>query len=284
MVKTKLVILLILGLCPPLMVSPAFGQGSGNDEAELTALIPKIGRELPNLGFKTVRGIFRDPNCRGVFNEVGVVYPSNTGSRALDQRLQNEARTFFREGADNENFESNDCPGPDELPSRNYETSRYFSAYSSSRDYISIFTSDTAFGIGAAHPMHGYNSLNYNIKTDQVVEIRDLFPRTEESLARIWPTLAKLWCTKYNQDTLPGYYKIPEGYSCSSKNIPLPEQFRAGTNLAFDALGVAYLTRKGLVVMLDPYLGWSYSTGPIEVLLPKELLIRAGATREFWGD
>jgi hypothetical protein len=285
MAKTKLIMIFIIGLGLPLMASLALGQDSGNGEVELSYLAPKVGRELPNLGFKTVRGTFRDPKCRGVFNEVWVTYPSNTGSRALDQKLQNEAKEFFLDGGNNDNFGSiDDCPGPDEMPSRNYEAGSNFIAYSSSRDYISIFISSYNSHIGAAHPMHGYKSLNYNIKTDQVVEIQDLFPQTEESLAKIWPALAKLWCTKYNQETLPRYYEIPERYNCSSKNIPLPKQFRTGPNLSFDALGVAYLTRKGLAVMLDPYLGWYYATGPIEVLLPKELLIRAGANREFWGN
>jgi hypothetical protein len=247
--------------------------------ADLSDIVPTIGEELPNLGFVALRGTFPDPQCPALSNSVGLAYPIGIGSKELEKALGGMARASFGRLAGAAN---GICPEPGEpFPSqRTAETKISFMARAPGRNYLSLLTVTYELGIGAAHGGMSSDSVTYDLRSGEPIELWDLFADPALAVPALWAFMAKGWCEQSPQGNLPSVYGLPD-YQCQAGSPPLPEALKAAKT-PFSALGKVLLAPEGLTIELDPYDAWSYADGPAWLDIPKDVLLGLGADKTIW--
>ncbi|MDR1314425.1 MAG: hypothetical protein LBQ12_12230 [Deltaproteobacteria bacterium] len=128
---------------------------------------------------------------------------------------------------------------------------------------------------GGAHPSFGYASMNLG-PDGRELTAAGLFADPAKSLPLLWARIVKDTCTG-GHETAPSYYGSPE---CPGAAATLPSQLAPDATL--DGMGHAVLTSLGITFNLDPYDGWSWAEGPVNLDIPKDDLVAMGASPELW--
>lgn len=124
-------------------------------------------------------------------------------------------------------------------------------------DFVSIFFDVYSYSSGAAHPNSFSWTLNYDLKNDRELKLRDLFQPDARYLSVI---------SRLSINTLTRHLgEMADNQWLANGAAPKAENFQNWN-----------ITRKGLLFTFDPYQVAPYAAGPQEVLIPfaslKELL------------
>ncbi|MDR1085167.1 MAG: hypothetical protein LBP22_10015 [Deltaproteobacteria bacterium] len=218
-------------------------------------------------------------------------YPDLTGDQKVDELIKMKFRQSIndRKALMLEDFGSGECPADAEADDDRgqSEQTTSFTAYGPSNRYLSVVYQTFEYASGAAHPDTSYQTETYLVGQGRVMTIFDLFQDPQKSIPQFWDYVGPKWCA-YNKD----YSALPSYYSSAGINLkcpaggqapPLPDVLKnADPSLA--ALGNPVFTAEGLTLVLGPYEGWSYADGPSSLNVPKDVLLKIGASPAIWQN
>lgn len=238
--------------------------------------LPEFSADLPK-GMSTHRLniIEKNKHCpdKNTYT-VSYTYLKGSGNETVDALLKKNNEKDFatkREEAKKaiERQSADDCNAASlaGLYERNYAF-----AFKPSDNYLSvlIFSNDYT---GGAHGNQTYESLMFDLKTAEKITLKDIFPDLKKSGPLYLAYQKKVLCEKYPT-------KCPCSDSCSGDmgKINLSSEAQKDHNDA----PVEVLSEKGISLIFGPYVSGPYSDGTRIIDIPKEELIKMGASSKFW--
>ena len=231
----------------------------------------------PGLTTKIMSHTAISDNCDANVLKISIYYPQNTGNEKVDQELEKavkstfdtqtaEVTTFF---CDKEFCGTASC---DE-----WSSDRSFAVYAPSSDYLSVLFHEASF-TGGAHGNSIFEVMNFNLKTSEKITLKDIFPDTDSSVEQYWNYVYAKWCAE-NGYKFPLHFSPVEG-GCNTDDPENPRNYDGAKTL--DDLGRLVFTPKGVTLVLGPYESGSYVTGDQYLDIPKEDMIKMGASPVFW--
>jgi hypothetical protein len=245
---------------------------SSEDDNKL--IMPKIGRELPNLTYWSIRETVPDPGCRHYVNKISIVYPTNTGSPIVDNvmvsKAQKKARDFAGTTTDN-------CI-PGETNNYASEILTSFSARSPGRNYLSLMITDFTYLAGNANGGDSSESYLFDLRNGKILELRDIFPNPGQAMPELWQAASKAWCD-LSRKVIPREYNDYASQNCGRRSPPMPNGLK-GNGARLSALGSVMFGPEGMIIHDD--MPFAHAYGPQDVTIPKSLLLRLGARPDLW--
>lgn len=113
---------------------------------------------------------------------------------------------------------------------------------------VSIKFTISTYNIGAAHPFSYSSTLNYNLETERILQLEELFLPESDYLG----VLSEQSILIISED---GYMDWPEGAA------PEPDNYRNWN-----------ITPEGILISFDPYQVAAYAAGPQQALVPYAVL------------
>ncbi|MDR0620435.1 MAG: hypothetical protein LBJ61_00925 [Deltaproteobacteria bacterium] len=251
-----------------------FGPAAqGQDFETVWELKPIIGSELSGWRHATLHQSFPDRGCRGVTRDVGISYPTNTGSKGFDGALANIANKKFTAFAEQRTSNCEDAEyGGNEASSRTT-----FVARAPGKNHASILFVGFAMPAGANRPTAESEALVVDLRTGIPVGLTDIFENPSQAIPALWPKVIEAWCRLGGE--LPEPYTGPLGNRKCGRTPVLPDALKANY-VPLSALGSVILTPDGMLIRLDsPYAG---AIGPQEVTISKRDLLALGAKGDIW--
>ncbi|MBI3650303.1 MAG: DUF3298 domain-containing protein [Acidobacteria bacterium] len=179
------------------------------------------------------------PQIEGA-NTTAITAFNKTVSTFINERL----RDFKKETPDTDFYQEN----PDAPPSGVVITHNILMA---NDEMISVIFGISTFTSGAAHPNNGSHTLNYDLKNNKEIALRELFTAGANYLPTLASLCAKSLQTKLKKLEMNDEALIAEGTAATAENYQSWN-----------------LTPKGLLFTFDPYQVAAYAAGPQEVLIP----------------
>ena len=233
---------------------------------------------FPNLQTKARQSKETSPDCRTNIISIVFHYPQGTGLADLDKKLETMAAEDVNRliKSTKDGFcAKDDCSS---LSCGKWEAERRYAVYSPSAGYLSILFSDF-LSFGGAHPNREYRVLNYG-KDGTPLTLQDVFADPDKSAPLYWEYVYSRWCAENG-------YKFPLHYSmmqpCEKEDDPENPSSYKGTKTIED-LGRLVFTPNGASLLLGPYESGSNATGTVVLDLPKDELIKMGASKAIWGE
>lgn len=245
---------------------------------------------LPDLKAATLHGRVLEKNC-ALAHSVSVSYPTGTGYPLFDDYVKNEFEEAF--------FLKFMVEARRDLK-MNYYTScqmehvsiilddakkiTAFDAYSPRPGLLSLLT--VSHSPAVAHPGQDYKSLNYDMADLRPLYLKDLFPDPKAGVAKLWPEMTRALCSQHAEPRrVKGvwYYGLDCESGGADGTFPLPVNLTKN-DLSFDDLadGVV-LTPEGLIFVLGPNNVGGHAMGPAYFTVPREAVLKAGASSFVWG-
>ncbi|MDR2199696.1 MAG: hypothetical protein LBR53_09640 [Deltaproteobacteria bacterium] len=128
------------------------------------------------------------------------------------------------------------------------------------------------------HGNQYFKSYNFDLRSGSEIQVKDLFPRTPYSLARLFLYAYSDLCFK-----TPRHEPADNVFDKPCGEGPAPSGDFLNTGGPLDNLGHMVLTSRGATLNFEAYQIWSYAQGPYELVIPRKLLLKMGAA-DLWGE
>lgn len=246
-------------------------------------VITEEGNRLPlasvlsGLTTKTIAHTEVSPDCDANWLKVTIYYPQGTGNDKVDQALEQEIKTVFNEQVSETKTRFCDKEFCGATSCVEWPLDKSFAAYAPSPGFLSVLFNETSF-TGGAHGSSIFEVMNFNLKTGERITLKDLFPDTDDAVDIYWDYVYAKWCAE-NGYKFPLHFSPVEG-DCMADDPGNPRNYDGVK--AIDDLGRLVFSPKGVTLVLGPYESGSYATGDKYLDIPKEDMIRMGASPVFW--
>lgn len=233
---------------------------------------------MPQMVSKTISHDEASPDCANNILKISIYYPKGTGNAAIDQEIEKAVTDAFNSQINEiktDGFCDKEFCGT--VSCEEWPVNRSFAVYAPSTGYISVLFNEVSF-TGGAHGNSVFEVMNFDLKTGKRVTLADLFPDAEKSVPLYWDYVYGAWCSE-NGYKFPLHYQPAEG-DCMAEDPDNPRNYEGVKTI--DDLGRLVFTNKGATIVLGPYESGSYATGERYLDIPKDELLKMGASAKIW--
>ncbi|MFA7653699.1 MAG: DUF3298 domain-containing protein [Candidatus Magasanikbacteria bacterium] len=180
---------------------------------------------------------------------IKVFYPAMIGG---EEKIRNSFNAEIKTLAEGMvvNFKEASLDAVSSTDSKNFLTGAY-DVKEQNDNFISIFLSGEQYVAGAAHPSHSVAVFNFNLKTGQIIKLKDLFVADAKYL-----------------EVLSNYCKKELLVRNGEEEFTNRENIQSGTLAKEDLYDVFSITLSGLVVIFPEYQVAPYVAGAQMVTVP----------------
>jgi hypothetical protein len=215
----------------------------------------------------------RHPYCPNKLHmEISAKYPIKTGNAQVDAFFKKKAADFMAEKMDSGWLSfSGSCD----------ISSNAFAYY----DYLAYHPNDETLGVltgfraheGGAHPISGYKTYNFDLRTGREIEIKDFFVNPRIGINGLY----KFAYTDLCRETAT--HSAAQGFMGGQCGVDrdAPKKLLE-LNGSLDGLGHLVLTNIGVDLNFAYYEIWTNSKDIYRLSVPNNTLKKLGA-RNFWG-
>ena len=151
---------------------------------------------------------------------------------------------------------------------------------------MSILFITSSYTNGEPHGDVAYDVINIDPVSGRLMTLETVFresPGPAAGVEALWPLMAERWCDSNWRQSLPNFYYLggDRNWCANPAGSPLPPRLRREPSI--DSLGVTFLTRNGMSILLGPYSAWDYVDGTVMIEFDKEELVKIGFDPGLWS-
>lgn len=235
-----------------------------------------VSADLSGVAIKTLKRTEAAPDCQSNFLSLSFQYPQGLGA-AVDAQIESAVkRNLDDEIAEIKNGGFCDQKICGAASCGEWSSDKTFAVHSSAPGYYSVLFTSFSY-TGGAHPNTEYQAMNFR-PDGQPLTLTDLFPKPEQSVPLYWAYVYDKWCSEHS-------YRFPLHFDgmqdCDPTSAATPTS--PPTVESLDDLGRLVFSSFGATLVLGPYESGTYVTGTVMLDIPKEELIKIGASKEIWA-